>query len=224
MNEEGKMTMDKLASALVKAQAAFPEIPRTAKVSVRTKVGVSYEFKYAPFETIIAAVRKPLADNGLALIQSIETNFGSGDKSNARIQTIIVHESGQKFVSGGTPIINDGVGPQAYGSAITYAKRYDLSLTLGIATNDDDDGAGASGNTTTAKKLAAAGGNQDGAEAVGVDEVFYALLQVAARKGVESLRDVWEGATPKQRKGLKPRLEDLKVVAHEYDVANTANE
>lgn len=210
--------LDKLAAALVKAQIAFPTVERSEKVTVRTKTGGSYEFKYAPFENIVAAIRKPLSDNGLAFMQYMNGSVVSGPQGVTNyVRTILLHASGQRFVSGGTPVIYTGTDPQAYGSALTYAKRYDLSLTLGIATEDDDDGTRAR-DKGEGKGAGAQPSNKNGDK--DVDKKFLATLQVAAGVGMEKLRKTWEGGTAAQRKGLRPTLESLKIVAQAVDDAS----
>jgi hypothetical protein len=59
------------------------------------------------------------------------------------IETIILHESGEQFSCGPlfVPAIKNDA--QAYGSAITYARRYSLQTAWGVP-SDDDDGNGAS--------------------------------------------------------------------------------
>lgn len=218
MNDEGKTEskIDLLAAALVKAQAAIPEIKRTTTVTVRTKTGGSYEFKYAPFEGVVAAIRAPLSTNGLAFIQTLTGHSYAAD-GRAYVRTILLHSSGQQFVSGGTPVlVGAAADPQAYGSALTYAKRYDLSLTLGLATEDDDDGAGAAGKGEGKGKGTGAG-NQNGDAPL--DEKFHTSLQLAAKEGLEKLRETWGSGSAAQRKNLRAKLADLKIVAQGYDDA-----
>lgn len=135
----------KLAAALAKAQGAFPKIPRDRTVKVKTRSGSEYTFDYAPLETIMEAIRKPLADNELAIIQSVRDD---------RVVTTLLHSSGEYYVSGGTPIFPGDSGAQAYGSALTYARRYDLTLTLNITADEDDDANASAGNQREYKERA----------------------------------------------------------------------
>lgn len=128
-----------LAAALAKAQAAFPAITRSRTVRVKTKVGGEYVFKYAPLDKIFDAVRKPLADNGLAITQLID---------GQELVTMLLHSAGAT-ISGRAPLPNSGT-IQEFGSAITYLRRYALQAILGIASEEDDDGNAASGNRATA--------------------------------------------------------------------------
>lgn len=127
-----------LAGALANAQAAFPTISRDKEVTVKTKTGGEYKFKYAPLDSILNAVRKPLADNGLAIAQLLD---------DGELVTMLMHKDGGRL-SGRVALPNaDGV--QALGSAITYLRRYSIQAILGIAAEEDDDGNHASGNQAT---------------------------------------------------------------------------
>jgi hypothetical protein len=84
------------------------------------------------------ACRKPLSENGLAVIQLPGKRDGQ-----LFVDSILTHPSGEWISSRLciTPVKDD---PQAIGSAITYARRYGLQAIVGIAP-DDDDGNAASG-------------------------------------------------------------------------------
>ena len=124
-----------LALALAKAQAAFPAIARDRTVKVQTRTGGSYTFNYAPLDTILAAVRGPLAANELAISQLID---------GTDLVTMLLHSSGASL-SGRAGLPQNGT-VQELGSAITYLRRYSLQAILGIASEEDDDGNAASGN------------------------------------------------------------------------------
>lgn len=127
-----------LALALSKAQSSFPTIPRDKTVRVQSKrTNSEYTFKYAPLESILSAVRKPLADNGLAVIQLL----GDGE-----LQTMLLHEGGARLTGSITIPLPADATVQDLGSAITYLRRYSLQAILGIATEEDDDGNRAAGN------------------------------------------------------------------------------
>jgi hypothetical protein len=124
VTEEVVSYLGPLALSLSKAQASFPPIVRDKEVAVR-----SYSYKYAPLDAILAAVRDPLATNGLAIAQLLE---------GADLLTLLLHESGASL-SARTPL-PPWEGVQQYGSMVTYIRRYALTAMLGIATEDDDDG------------------------------------------------------------------------------------
>jgi hypothetical protein len=129
-----------LSAALAKAQGAFKPIHRDKTVTVTMKSGGRYSFSYAPLETILAAVMPALSSNGLSLTQSCVM---MADKEYVRTQ--LRHSSGE-LIENNTRILVGDAGPQAYGSALTYARRYGVTLLLCISADDDDDGNAAEGN------------------------------------------------------------------------------
>lgn len=118
--------MKNIAMALVKAQREFAP-------ALKTNANPFFKSKYADLSVCIEAVIDALHNNGIALIQR------NHDCDNGvKVETILLHESGEEF-SGGVlhvPAIKND--PQAYGSALTYARRYSLMATCGIAPEDDD--------------------------------------------------------------------------------------
>lgn len=127
-----------LAGALAKAQSGFAPVKRDKTVTVQKKTGGSYSFKYAPLESVLDAVRQPLADNGLVVVQVLDAG---------NLVTSLIHESGA-VLTGSVPIPPGG-DIKELGSAITYLRRYALQALLGIAAEDDDDGSRAVGDTST---------------------------------------------------------------------------
>jgi hypothetical protein len=80
--------------------------------------------------TLYRPSRKPLSDAGLSYTQF---------PTDGSLTTVLMHESGE-FIHGSMPIhAKKEKDPQAYGSAITYARRYSLASVLGLAVGDEDD-------------------------------------------------------------------------------------
>jgi len=134
---EGHVGLGPLAAALAKAQGEFGDVKRGKKVKVQLKSGGSYEFAYAPLDQILAVIRAPLAKNGLALVQLLDSDA---------LVTMLIHDSGASLEAR-TPVPSSS-DIQGYGSAITYLRRYAIQAMLGIAAEDDDDGNRAAGNQT----------------------------------------------------------------------------
>ena len=126
----------KLNAALAKAQREFPPIPREKTVNTGT-----YSYKYAPLDVILEKTRKPLGDNGLALVQMLE---GDG------IRTELRHEGGG-VIGASFPLHHVPENPQELGSMLTYLRRYAVVAILGIAPEDDDDGAAAQRSSENGK-------------------------------------------------------------------------
>ena len=91
-----------------------------------------FKSRYSDLASVMEAIRKPFADNGLSFIQA--PSFGDGRVS---ITTRIMHSSGQWYQSTlDVPVAKNDA--QAVGSAITYAKRYGLQSMAGVPSIDDD--------------------------------------------------------------------------------------
>lgn len=121
-----------LAAALAIAQGLI----KTATKDNEADTG-KFKYKYASLDAIWDVARKPLADNGLSIVQ-IPTNNDEG----FRLETMLLHSSGEWISGTMTLPINAGRMSelQAMGSAITYARRYMLGAMVGVTTGDDDDG------------------------------------------------------------------------------------
>jgi hypothetical protein len=115
----------KVAEALSKAQAEIQPVIKDAS-------NPFYGSKYADLATVWAAIRKPLTDNGLSVIQEPGT-----DNGKITLTTTLLHSSGEYIRSViSMPVTKSDA--QGYGSAITYARRYALQSIAGIAPEDDD--------------------------------------------------------------------------------------
>lgn len=120
--------LNELAGALAKAQMCMHAPGRNA---TNPHLGN----RYADLQAIIEAVRLPLFEQGLSVVQLAESDH---------VVTKLMHSSGQ-YISAKTPILlGKSANPaQAYGAGCTYARRYGLSAMLCIAQADDDgEGAG----------------------------------------------------------------------------------
>jgi hypothetical protein len=126
----------KLSEALSKVQAVI-------KGAVKDSQNPFFKSTYADLTSVWEACRKPLTDNGFAVIQLSDTLPDKDDY--VVIETVLAHSSGE-WIKGRLamkPVKND---PQSIGSCITYARRYALSAMVGIAPEDDD------GNQASAKE------------------------------------------------------------------------
>ena len=137
-------SIGEVATALSAFQGAIPNIGRNRSVSVATKKGGAYRFRYATLDEIRAAIRQPLADNGLSVVHVP----GPDENGRLSLETRVIHCSGEWFGCV-VPIKVEGDGLQALGSALTYLQRYSLCSLLGITADEDDDGNRAEGNRVT---------------------------------------------------------------------------
>jgi len=117
----------KLAAALCKAQAAMGGAKKDS-------TNPHFKNAYADLASIWDAVRKPLTDNGLAVVQ-----FPRTTRNGVEVETMLVHSSGEYMTDVlWLPVLK--MDAQGVGSAITYGRRYALMAVTGIAPVDDDDG------------------------------------------------------------------------------------
>lgn len=141
--------VEQLAMALAKAQGAFTNPPKDKEVEVQPKKRDDgswpkpYKFSYSTHGAIMDMVRKPLADNGIALMQPPVATQGG-----LVIRTILMHESGQ-WMACDLSVLLKGQNAQDQGSALTFAKRYAVCAMLSITADADDDGNSADGNAVT---------------------------------------------------------------------------
>ena len=118
--------MQKIATALVKAQKAFGP-------ALKSSTNPHFKSRYADLAACVEAVIAGLNDNGIALIQKCY------DCANGvMVETMFVHESGEMLECGILHVPASKQDPQGYGSALTYARRYSLMAACGIAPEDDD--------------------------------------------------------------------------------------
>jgi hypothetical protein len=191
-----------LYGALAKAQGDFPKIPKNRDVQITMKSGGKYRFKYADLEAILSAVRKPLASNGLAVVQTLEQAVDGP----TILVTQILHAGGGRLLSDiALPKPADG-DPKAYGAVVTYFRRYALSAMLNIAADDDLDEAPTSTDEPSGR----------------VPELI-AEARAAAASGTVSYKEFWSGLSADDRKSISALHTGLKKQADEADAAKNAS-
>lgn len=122
---ERSAEIDKLAVALSKAQAIIES-------AVKDSANPFFKSKYADLASVWAAIRKPLTDNGLSIIQEPFSNTGK-----AGVFTTLLHSSGQ-YTRSSLEVPVGKQDAQGFGSAITYVRRYSLQAIAGVCPEDDD--------------------------------------------------------------------------------------
>ena len=125
-----------LYAALAKAQGEIQAAEANKEAEIRKKDDYSvilYTFKYADLAACLEVIRKPLSDNGLALIQIPSL----GENNEVHMRTVLGHESGQTISCEMTMSPEKG-GPQAIGTCMAYLRRYSLCALIGVAQFDDD--------------------------------------------------------------------------------------
>lgn len=126
-------SIKELAAALLKAQQSFETATKGAD-------NPFFKSKYADLPEVWRVAKGPLGANGLAIVQSPESDVNGA----IEIETMLVHAPSGEWIKSRLrmkPVKDD---PQGVGSCITYARRYALSALIGIVADEDDDGNAAS--------------------------------------------------------------------------------
>lgn len=118
--------MKTIAAAFVAAQKDF-------NPAIKDATNPHFRSKYADLAACVNAVIDALNANGIALIQKTHES-----DNGVIVETVFVHESGETMDCGRLQVPADKQNPQGYGAALTYARRYSLMASCGIAPEDDD--------------------------------------------------------------------------------------
>ena len=185
-----------------------------------------YGYKY----TELADINKYCEDNGITYFQEVETN-----EINQKdyIITFLVSEDGTKIVKHrGCQIveaklsgINNPV--QAYGSSLTYCRRYSLLMALGLATEDDDGASLSEPTKEEAENYTFKGGKHEGwtlKKVIEEDSKFLKwLLNNSKDERLLKMIEILTGEVPKTEEEWDNQLELTRklqevIVEKELDV------
>ena len=119
-------TISNIAAALVKAQANIHG-------AVKDSTNPHFKSKYADLSSVMEAVKQPLLEQGIAIVQATEPS----EANEVRLSTMLLHQSGEFIADTITVPLNKN-DAQGYGSAMTYARRYGLQAMTGCCPEDDD--------------------------------------------------------------------------------------
>ena len=125
--------------------AAFAALQSELPAAVRNGTGHNSK-KYARYEDVATALREPFSKHGFS-------HWFNVDQVNDRVKitTCLGHEAGHvEQTSMLLPLDTSGgkTPMHAFGSTVSYGKRYGLLTVTGIATDDDDDGKAAGDKQT----------------------------------------------------------------------------
>lgn len=116
--------MKQISSAFVKAQQAFGPAIKNAK---------SHQNKYADLGSCFDAVIDAFHKQQIAVMQHTHV-----ETDGVTVETIFLHESGEQISGGKLHVPSSKKDAQGFGSALTYARRYSLMASCGLAPEDDD--------------------------------------------------------------------------------------
>ncbi len=133
-----------IAAALALAQGAMTAVAKNKTAEVVMKNGGKYAYSYADIADVIEVMRKPLSDNGLAVVQWPVTVIHDNGDQTVMLLTLLTHSSGQ-WMEARIDTGRFASDPQTIGAAITYFKRYTLQSLGLIAAEGDTDARGLRG-------------------------------------------------------------------------------
>lgn len=174
-----KETMKDIALAFIKAKREFAP-------ALKDKSNPAFRSKYADLGACIEAVDDAFLNNDIAMYQ--ETFM---DDTGVTVETVLLHASGECIRGGRLHVPASKQDPQGYGSALTYARRYSLMATCGIAPEDDD------GNAASQQRPAARQQQPRPARPVAdkaVTDPAILIKAMEATKSLESLQTAFASA------------------------------
>lgn len=128
-----------LIEALIKARQSFDPI-------TKDRTNPFHKAKYATLDSVLESVQPALSENGLAIVQVMDTLSGK-----SYLVTKLYHTSGNCIDSWyPIPELTD---PQKLGAAITYARRYSVCAMLSVTADEDDDGESAKPSPKEQKRI-----------------------------------------------------------------------
>lgn len=212
--------MQQIATALVKAQRAFAP-------ALKTSTNPHFRSRYADLAACVEAVIDALNANGIALVQRTHDS-----DNGVAVETLLVHESGETISGGILHVPAAKHDPQGYGSALTYARRYSLMASCGIAPEDDDANAASKTRPTPVPRNSGATVSQDQNNAPGGDpapskeDIERAAGIIRACKTLVNLQVEWQGmpkAVQKEIVAVKDEVKAALVAAQKKDVPQVTN-
>jgi len=133
---EKSPTTGEISAALSRAQKKIKTIRNTEKVDF-THNGKRTHYTYADLSVFVEAIREPMADEGIAILQDAILDPVNG----IGVSTLLAHASGEWIQSGYFYLKPGDSKPQTFGSCITYNRRYSLAACLCLVSSADDDDA-----------------------------------------------------------------------------------
>lgn len=188
---------NELAAALSLAQGEMTNAALSA-------VNPHFKSAYSKLDDVWDACRTPLSKHNLAVIQGTEYNEG-----RVVITTRLEHKSGQWYESALSLKAAQDT-PHAFGSAITYGRRYSLMAIVGIAPGETDD----DGNHASGSKLKDSPPQQPKGipkEALTQDETFVCAEEINHANSLDELQTIWVKWYPRIKISTEEIIKSLTV-------------
>lgn len=120
-----------IAASLLAAQKNMGDATKESK-------NPFYKSSYADLNSIREVVTPALNAQGISVLQPTRVGVDGG----SYVETTLLHSSGEYLTSQFPIVAAKANDPQAYGSAVSYARRYSLQSFLSVGAVDDDAEAG----------------------------------------------------------------------------------
>jgi ERF superfamily len=142
----------KVIPAFVEALQGVEDVARNKSASIETKSGSRMNYGYADLDAVLDASKPVLTKHGLAVTQAATVEG---------VHAVVMHETGEWLSFPPLQVSTQQNTPQGQGSALTYARRYQMLALLGIATEDDDGTAAAKKPKAAPRTAAPVNGSED---------------------------------------------------------------
>lgn len=119
--------LNELIAALANARLKFSKIERT-------KTNPHFRSTYAPLESIMPAIDKALAEEGLVLVGDLRNR----EKGVVTVTTRLMHIS-EQFIESAIDVNYELGQLQKLGADVTYIRRYSINTMLELASDEDLD-------------------------------------------------------------------------------------
>lgn len=124
----------KTSESIAKIVPALLATQREMGVVAKSATNPFYKSKYADINGFLEVAIPTLNKNGIVMLQ---TTSSAGPGTHF-VNTVLMHESGEFLESGPLALELKAEDMQQLGSAITYARRYQLQALLSMEADDDD--------------------------------------------------------------------------------------
>ena len=171
-----KTLMTAIASAV--AQMADPK---------KNASNPHFKNTYADLGEVLGCIEKPLADNGLLLLQL--PMLRNNDK--CVLNTQLIHIESGDHIEYDYPLRPVKEDPQMYGSAISYARRYTIKSMFGMFDVDDDSETASGRGKAKKAKQQEPDAPKSEAPAPSYDNVETAIAAMNACDTMDKLIAVW---------------------------------
>lgn len=124
--------------AFAKFQQAVKAPAKNGEADFPTKKGGKVSYKYVQLDDLIKAINTGLNGTGISWHQNVNNDINS-QGAVIEVSTIISFENGYEKKVSPIKMVCNTIKPQDIASVITYAKRYSLSASFGVNSDEDND-------------------------------------------------------------------------------------